>query len=121
MSTLVTERVGFKGASISADSLINGTTEMWAKYSMSGTATVTASHNVSSLTDLGVGAPQLNLTTALDIIEGSCWNTCGTSGGINYPVQSGGRVSSTTTVLGYCGSNTTGRVDWTEGSMGAIG
>lgn len=122
MSTFIVENLAFGGTTAPVDSLVKGSTKMWAQYVMAGTATVNGSYNVSSLTDLGVGSPQLNLAIALSTSNGAMWNTPGFyTGTTAYAVQAGGRVSSTTTVLGYCGSDSTTRADWSLGSMGAIG
>jgi len=93
----------------------------WADYEMAGTPSIRDSLNVSSITDLGTGTPQINLTAALSSANGSAWNTPSIySTGSEFPVQSGANITSTTTLKGYCGSNTTSRVDWRKGYLGLI-
>ena len=93
----------------------------WVTYEMHGTAGILADAGVSSLTDLGTGTPQFNLGNSLSAANGTCWNTSSMySGGQEYPVQSGGRITSTTAWKAYCGSNTTGRTDWDLGYSGLI-
>ena len=93
----------------------------WVTYSTTDTASIVADAGVSSLTDLGVGAPQFNLDTALSAANGTCWNTPSLfTAGQEYAVQSGGRITSTTTWRADCGSDTTVRRDWQLGYSGLI-
>jgi hypothetical protein len=97
------------------------TAKAWVTYTMSGTASITADGDVSSLTDLGVGTPQFNLDTALSAANGSVWNTSGLyTSTLEYAVQSGGRITATTHWKGYCGSSSTARVDWYVGYSGLV-
>lgn len=91
----------------------------WAKYDMA--TGLLASANVTSFTDLGVGSPQLNLTNPLNSTSAAVTNCCGLwAQSQEWPVQAGGRVTATLTVVGYCGSDNIGLHDWREGTMGVI-
>jgi hypothetical protein len=93
----------------------------WAQFDMSGTPSLDASGGVSSLTDLGTGSPQFNLSNALAAANGGAYLTHAVySTGIEYPIQTGARITSTTAVKGFCGSDNTTRSDWQEGSFGVI-
>lgn len=93
----------------------------WATYEMHGTASLVASAGVSSLSDLGTGTPQFNLSTALSAANGTIWNTAGRyESGQEYAVQSGGLITSTTAYKAYCAGDTTPRRDWDLGYTGII-
>lgn len=80
------------------------------------TNTLSNTKGISSLTDLGVGSPQFNLSNALSVAGGWADVTPVVyAGGQEYPLQSGARVSATTTVKGFCGSDNTSRADWQIG------
>ena len=97
------------------------TAKAWVTYSMSGTPSITADGGVSSLTDLGTGTPQFNLDNSLPAANGTCWNTPALySGGQEYAVQSGGRITATSHWKAYCSSDSTGRNDWILGYSGLI-
>ena len=88
----------------------------WAEFSMDGTAGLNNDGGVSSLTDLGTGSPQFTLDNALSSATGYadiCPARYTTT--LYYPVQIGAQIASTTTVKGFCGSNTTTRHDWHVG------
>jgi len=93
----------------------------WVTFAMNGTARILASAGMSSLTDLGTGTPQFNLSNALAAANGgvfacpSIW-----SGGQDFALQTGGRITSTTTYKVYCGSDTTGQQDWQQGYSGLV-
>lgn len=71
---------------------------------------------VSSLTDLGTGIPQFNLNYALSSAGGWADISVGIyTGTTEGPYQDGARIDTTTTVKGFCGSNTTGKEDWETG------
>lgn len=89
----------------------------WSHYELSGTHSSYASFNLSSHTDQGVGNPRFNMSTALSASNGIAVNTAGIyTGSTEYPVQSGARVGATSWWEGFCGSDTTTRVDWAQGS-----
>ncbi len=91
----------------------------WSMYELSGTHTSLRSYNISSHTDQGVGNPRFNMSTAIASSNGIALNGVGTySGSTEYPVQSGARVGATSWWEGFCGSDTTTRVDWARGNSG---
>ena len=94
----------------------------WATYELDGgTPSIIADGGISSITDLGVGEPQFNLTTALLAANGSCWNTGALySEGQEFPLQTGGYITSTTAWKVYCGSSSTTQADWDLGYSGLI-
>ena len=97
------------------------TAKAWVTYNMYGTASITADGGVSSLTDLGVGEPQFNLSTALSAANGTCWNTPGLySNAAEYALQAGGYITATTAWKAYCGSSSTAQNDWQLGYSGLI-
>ena len=91
--------------------------DAWSHYELSGAHSSYASFNLSSHTDQGTGNPRFNMSTALPASNGLAVNTAGIyTGSTEYPVQSGARVGATTWWEGFCGSDTTTRVDWAQGS-----
>lgn len=96
-----------------------GSVQVWVTFAMNGTARILASANVSSLSDLGTGEPQFNLSNALAAANGGAW-ACPSlfSGGQEYALQSGARITSTTAYRVFCGSDTTGQQDWYQGYSG---
>jgi hypothetical protein len=84
MSTLVTNNIqNLAGtASTSADNVINGSAKAWVRFSApSGTATINASYNVSSVTYLGTaGQWQVNFTNAFADSNYSVSGSIGGSG-----------------------------------------
>jgi len=98
------------------------TAKMWVQASLAGTATIFDSVNVSSITDLGTGTPQFNLTNALDSRNGTVSVCCGLySTNIEVAVQIGGYIVSTTQIKNQWGSNTTALNDWIEGYSSCLG
>lgn len=96
------------------------TAKAWVTYNMS-TVSINASGNVSSLTDLGTGSPQFNMSNAIAAANGLAWNSPAIySSGNEYPVQSGAYVTSTSVWKAYCGSDSTSRTDWQLGYSGII-
>ena len=97
------------------------TAKAWVTFAMNGTASITASAGISSLTDLGTGEPQFNLSNALAAANGGAW-ACPSlfSSGQEYAVQSGARITSTTAYRVFCGSDTTGQQDWQQGYSGIV-
>jgi len=97
------------------------TARAWAEFSMSGTAALNSDGGLSSLSDLGQGSPQFNLDNALSSASGCADVSCGRYlSTIDYPVQSGARITSTTAISGFCGSDNTSRQDWYVGYFGLI-
>lgn len=94
--------------------------QAWAEFNMS-TASINASGGISSLTDTAVGRPQFNLTHTLAAANGSAY-VCPSlyAGGAEGPYQVGAQVTSTSAVVGYCGSNTNALSDWEKGCFGLI-
>ncbi len=91
----------------------------WAKFDM--VTGIINSSGIASFTDLGVGLPQFNLANALSTNSAAITNCCALwAQSQEWPVQSGGRVTSTLTVATYCGSDNTGTHDWREGLFGVI-
>jgi len=93
----------------------------WVTFAMNGTARILASSGMSSLTDLGTGEPQFNLSNALAAADGGPWATPSLfSSGQEFAVQTGARITSTTAYRVYCGSDTTGQQDWHQGYSGIV-
>ena len=98
-----------------------GTVKAWVTFAMNGTARILASAGMSSLTDLGAGEPQFNLSNALAAADGGPWATPSLwTNGAEYALQTGARVTSTTAYRVYCGSDTTGQQDWVQGYSGIV-
>jgi hypothetical protein len=97
-----------------------GSVQAWATFAMNGTARITASAGISSLSDLGVGLPQFNLSNALAAANGGGWAcpSVWSDGYSEHALQTGGRITSTTAYRVYCGSDTTSRQDWYQGYAG---
>lgn len=55
---------GLTGASVPIADVVNGTARAWVNFNGQGTVAIRSSYNVSSVTDLGVGLYQANLTTS---------------------------------------------------------
>ena len=90
----------------------------WVVYS-GNTASIRDSSNITSLTDQGTGDFLFTINEPLAGTDGFAgFNDCGryASDTQYYGMQSGLRRNSTTTFTVYCGSNTTTRVDWFQGS-----
>jgi hypothetical protein len=66
MSTLKLTTLSNQGgtASVPSETVINGTAKAWVNFNGQGTPAITASFNVSSITDNGTGDYTLNFTTA---------------------------------------------------------
>lgn len=95
--------------------------KLWADFSML-TVTITAAQNVSSLTDLGTGRPQLNITSNLINTTGASFTECQLyASGSVFPVQKHARITSTSTVVMRLGSNNTALADWYRVSGIVIG
>jgi len=98
-----------------------GTVKAWVTFAMNGTARILASSGMSSLTDLGQGEPQFNLSDALAAANGGPWATPSLwTGGQEFALQTGARITSTTAYRVYCGSDTTGQQDWQQGYSGLV-
>lgn len=97
------------------------TAKAWAEFSMDGTAALNSDGGVSSLSDLGTGSPQFNLDNALPSASGCAdISPARYTTTLDYAVQSGARITTTTAVKGFCGSNTTSAYDWHVGYFGLI-
>jgi len=63
-------------ATVSIDTVVNGTAKAWVNFNGTGTVAVRASFNVSSITDNGVGDYTVNFSTAMPdaniIVVGTC-------------------------------------------------
>ena len=91
----------------------------WAQFSMTGTPSLTTNQGVSSLTDNSTGNNTFNLSNALSGSGGSAYLCHAVySNGVEAPIQAGAHITSTTTVKGFCGSDSTTRNDWQEGYFG---
>ena len=102
---------------VSQTTLFSGTAKAWCDFGLDTTAAINDSYGISSLTDLGVGNPQLNLSNALAssagaaTCTGSLWTT-----GSTAALQSGAHISSASAVVLRCGSDTDAAVgDWDQG------
>lgn len=82
----------------------------WVNFNGTGTVSIRASRNVSSVTDGGVGIYTINFTTAMANINYSCPYAGGGIAADNV-VPSGGRVNPTTTSLEIRYTNTASFVD----------
>lgn len=67
MSTLRTNNIGNVAGTATTDVLnvINGSAKAWVNFNGTGTIAIRGSHNVSSVSDNGVGTYTVNMTTAL--------------------------------------------------------
>jgi ribose/xylose/arabinose/galactoside ABC-type transport system permease subunit len=52
-------------ATVPIDTVVNGTAKAWVNFNGTGTVSIRASFNVSSITDNGVGNYTVNFTTAI--------------------------------------------------------
>jgi hypothetical protein len=52
-------------ATVSIDTVVNGTAKAWVNFNGTGTVAIRASFNVGSITDLAVGSFAVNMTSAL--------------------------------------------------------
>jgi hypothetical protein len=52
-------------ATVSIDTVVNGTAKAWVNFNGTGTVAIRASFNVASITDNGVGIYTVNFTTAM--------------------------------------------------------
>jgi len=93
----------------------------WVTFAMNGTARILASAGMSSLSDLGTGKPQFNLSNALAAADGGAW-ACPSLfvGGQEWALQTGARITSTTAYIVYCGSDSTTQQDWNQGYSGVV-
>lgn len=97
-----------------------GTVKAWVTFAMDGTARMLASAGMSSLTDLGTGKPQFNLSNALAAADGLAIATPSMFYSSEYALQSGAKITSTTAYRVYCGSDTTAQHDWYQGYSGIV-
>lgn len=65
MSTLVVSNISDGSNSTSSTNAIRGSAKAWINFNGTGTVATRASHNVSSLVDVGVGTYTINFTTPL--------------------------------------------------------
>tara|TARA_R110000782_G_scaffold356_1_gene974 strand:+ start:340 stop:729 length:390 start_codon:yes stop_codon:yes gene_type:complete len=77
MSTIKTTTLSTQGGStVPVDTVVNGTAKAWVNFDGTGTVSIRRAFNVSSITDIGVGYYQINLTTALTDTDFSVVPTC---------------------------------------------
>jgi hypothetical protein len=65
MSTLVAQTISNGTVSTSSENVIRGSARAWVNFDGTGTPTIRASYNVSSITDNGTGDFTVNFTNAL--------------------------------------------------------
>lgn len=67
MSTLRTDNVSNSTGTLSTSmtNVVNGSAKAWVNFNGTGTVAIRGSHNVNSITDIGVGTYALNFTTAM--------------------------------------------------------
>jgi hypothetical protein len=65
MSTLVTQNISNGTVSTSSANVIRGSARAWVNFDGTGTVSIRASYNVSSITDNGTGDYTVNFTNAL--------------------------------------------------------
>jgi hypothetical protein len=68
--------------STAIENAINGSAKAWVNFNGQGTVAIRGSYNVSSITDIGTGTYQVNLTTAMPDANFSCTATCFHQGGV---------------------------------------
>ena len=67
MSTIKTTTLSTQGGStVPVDTVVNGTAKAWVNFNGTGTVAIRRAFNVSSVSDLGTGTFQANMTTALE-------------------------------------------------------
>lgn len=75
------------GTTTLVDRVANATARAWVKFNGTGTVTIQSSYNVSSITDIGVGAYRVNFTTPMPdanyVVVHSCVQIIATNGGVS--------------------------------------
>jgi hypothetical protein len=75
-------------ATVSIDTVVNGTAKAWVNFNGTGTVAIRASFNVSSITDNGTGNYTVNFTTAMPDANYSAIGSTQGSGIAGLPVIS---------------------------------
>lgn len=86
MSTLSVDNITDKSAALTVDAtyVVNGTFKSWADYQQTGTPTIDASFNVSSITDNAAGDATVNLTNSMDSADYPALGMTGNSWFVGY-------------------------------------
>jgi hypothetical protein len=84
-------------ATVSIDTVVNGTAKAWVNFNGTGTVAIRASFNVASITDNGVGIYAVNFTTAMPDANYSGLVTGGDLGTVGRAVGGSSNASRTTT------------------------
>jgi len=97
MSTLVAQTLSNGTVSTSTANCIQGAAKAWVSFTGTGTVTIRASYNVSSITDNGTGDYTINFTNALPDANYSVVSTAGWPQRANSSINSWSNQTTTQT------------------------
>jgi hypothetical protein len=104
MSTLVAQTISNGTVSTSSTNVIQGSAKAWVNFTNSGSTSVIASYNVSSVTYVSTGTYTVNMTNAMSNANYAVVTSSGVSGGNGlYMIQN--TSTKTTSAFGLIGRN----------------